>query len=145
MLRAGAAKVLQNLDQLKGKRLDPIEAVLRAVIRSESDWVHTVAMAGGVDGMDMAYMMKWYQKADGSGEFRLIIKDPVSFLGSHFGFRYLTDVSFPIAVLCYLSAQTLKALKGESQHIVLSVLSIVAFWLFFMAKDLLSLYRKIRD
>jgi hypothetical protein len=85
VLRAGAAKVLQNLDQLKGKRLDPIEAVLRAVIRSESDWVHTVAMAGGVDGMGKAYMMKWYQKADGSGEFRLIIKDPVSFLGSHFG------------------------------------------------------------
>jgi hypothetical protein len=142
--RIALEPVLQNLDQVKGKRLDTIEAVLRAVIHSQGDWARTLAIAGGIN---MSKMVHWYQKpgADGSGQFLLIIKDPVSLMGSHCAFKYLTDVSFPIAIVCFLSAQTLKALKGESQHIVLSVLIIVAFWLLKIGHDLQSLYRKILD
>ena len=142
--RIALEPVLQNLDQVKGKRLDTIEAVLRAVVHSQGDWARTLAIAGGIN---MSKMVHWYQKpgADGSGQFLLIIKDPVSLMGSHCAFKYLTDVSFPIAIVCFLSAQTLKALKGESQHIVLSVLIIVAFWLLKIGHDLQSLYRKILD
>mmetsp|Transcript_46105 Transcript_46105/g.73237 ORF Transcript_46105/g.73237 Transcript_46105/m.73237 type:complete len:275 (-) Transcript_46105:79-903(-) len=139
--RLALEPVLQNLDQLKGKRLQTIEAVLTAVIHSEGDWSRTLAIAG-----DMTKMVHWYQKpgADGA-EFLVIIKDPVSLMGSHFAFKYLTDVRFPIAIVCFLFAQTLKALKGESQHIVLSVLFIVAFWLLKMGHDLKSMYGKILD
>ncbi|CAE7029481.1 unnamed protein product [Symbiodinium sp. CCMP2592] len=144
--RIALEPVLQNLDQLKGKRVDTIEAVLRAVIHSESDWVNTCAVALGT-GWDIP-MVRWDFKpgpTGSDGEFLLTIRDPVSIMGVACGLLYLTDLNFPIAIWCFLSAQTLKALKGEPLHIVLSIVLIIAFWLLKMGYSLRTLYKKILD
>ena len=66
-------------------------------------------------------------------------------MGTTFGFKYLKDLSFPASVLCYLAAQTMKALKGEPTHIVAAVGLIVGFWVVRMMIDLRSMYQKIYD
>lgn len=138
--RQALVPVMENLDRLKGRRLETIEAVLMAVIHSEEDYVRTLTIGGD---MYFTGMIQLLQRP--GGEFFLSVKDPVSLMGSYFGFKYLTDIHFPIAIVCFLCAQTLKALKGEPMAIVSAVVAIVAFWLLKIAFDLSSLYKKICD
>ena len=138
--RQALEPVLLNLERLKGQRMATMKKVLMQVIESEPDYVRSLTVGGDwyLNGMIQL------QRRSG-GEFLVRVQDPVSLMGAFFGFKYLTDINFPIAIVCFLCAQTLKALKQEPQHIVWPVIGIVAFWLFKIAYDLRSLYKKICD
>ena len=144
MCHVALEPVVENLSHLKGQRLKTIKTVLADVIRSNPDFVNNLAAAGFEDPEKIQAMIFLHQKPGSSG-YLVNVHDPVSQMGLHFGFRYLRNLTFPIAIVCYLFAQTLKALKGEPKHIVVAVVAILAFWLLKMSLDLRSMYKKIYD
>ena len=124
------------------KKSTLIKAALGAVIQSDADFLRNLHTAG-VDAVHTNLQVDLRRRE--SGGYLVAPKDPVSSMGTTFGFKYLKDLSFPASVLCYLAAQTMKALKGEPTHIVAAVGLIVGFWVVRMMIDLRSMYQKIYD
>ncbi|CAE6960847.1 unnamed protein product [Symbiodinium natans] len=145
MCLAAVEPVTRNLKSLKGRRMKTIKAALSAVMRSDADFVSNLRSAGLIaDGEEIEAEVDLRQ-LPGSAGFLVTPRDPVRIMGTSFGFRYLKDLSFPMSIVCYLVAQTMKALKGEPPHIVASVALIVGFWLVRIGFDLRYMYQKIYD
>ncbi|CAK9020163.1 unnamed protein product [Durusdinium trenchii] len=142
MCLAAVEPIRAKLGELKGRRMETIKAALGAVIQSDADFLRNLHTAG-VDAVHTNLQVDLRRRE--SGGYLVAPKDPVSSMGTTFGFKYLKDLSFPASVLCYLAAQTMKALKGEPTHIVAAVGLIVGFWVVRMMIDLRSMYQKIYD
>ena len=145
MCLAAMEPVSQNLRHLKGRRMETIKAMLGEVMRSNQDFVRNLFAAGLVSIVEQIQAEVDLHRLPDSSGFVVAPRDPVRIMGTKFGFKYLRDLSFPASVVCYLVAQTMKALKGETPHILASVSLIVAFWLMRMGIDLRSMYKKIYD
>jgi len=144
-LRAALGPISRNIHLLRGKRMDTYRAAVTTFIHGEADFFNAHFYSG--DSSPKAEFILTRVESDQESEARwvLTVVDPAFIFGSRYGYKYVTSAMFPIAIVFYLGAQTLKALRGAAPSLLAAVLIPILFWSLGMARDLRLLYSKLRD
>ncbi|CAK0865461.1 unnamed protein product [Prorocentrum cordatum] len=154
LLGAAFGPITSNLGLLKGRRLEAYKAAAAEVLKTgfHGDWARDLIYSGLAKTADDITAEIWIvRKFEGSENgakptsWILHVEDPAFRLGTTLGFKFVTGMVFPVAILAYLLAQTLKALKGGKLSMISVVLPPVLYWMVKMLGDLKNMYAKIRD
>lgn len=134
--------------KFKGRRKEMYnKAVLYGVVQPEDDFVHSLELTKSVhDYRQFAVISRndaseWVISNDPALGYTV---NPTKSI-TQVAFPVLGHLSFPVAVVLYIMAQTLKVLRGYSLGPVVAVLVIVVSWLFDMLRHLIPIYQKLRD
>lgn len=134
--------------ELKGRRQELYnKAVLYGVIFPEQDYIHDLELITTQPMHDRPFVVlsaeddEWLISNDPAVGYTV---DPVKCV-TEITYPVLGHPSFPIAIALYIIAQTLRALRRCSLGIIIGVLASMVPWIVDMTRNLVPMYKKLRD
>mmetsp|Transcript_52740 Transcript_52740/g.160316 ORF Transcript_52740/g.160316 Transcript_52740/m.160316 type:complete len:299 (-) Transcript_52740:150-1046(-) len=129
-------------DGLKGRRHEAFQQAFAIVLRSTPDWSHSFALGGR--GLDTVLKLRLRRSENDEDVWMLFCEGPAECISKKC-FHILQARSFPFTVIMYIVAQSIKALRGVDDKLVVTVVCILSLWMGRMAHTLGPMYMKLND